>query len=64
LELLKEQENKVAIEMIFPSNPDVVIYATVNFMQMWGQLLKEADKGKLMKTVQCLEEWINKKQKR
>jgi hypothetical protein len=34
--------------MGLPSNPDMVIYAAVNFLQMWGELLKEADKSKIV----------------
>jgi len=29
-------------------------------MQMLGEVLKEGDKGKPRKIVQCLEDWVNK----
>lgn len=44
-----KNRNKMAIEKVFPSNPDSIIYAAVNCVQMWGDLLKEADKTKLTK---------------
>jgi O-antigen/teichoic acid export membrane protein len=55
-----KNRNKLTIEKIFPSNLDVVIYATINSMQMWGELLKEVDKGKMLKVVRCLSDWLNK----
>ena len=33
----------MVIEKAYPSNPDVVIYATINSLQMWGDLLKDTD---------------------
>jgi len=51
----------MAIEKAYPSNPDVVIYATINSLQMWGELLKEADKTQLSRMVEHLETWASKR---
>jgi hypothetical protein len=36
-----KNRNKMAIEKTFPSNPDAVISATTNCLQMWADLHKE-----------------------
>lgn len=43
----------MAIEKLFPSNPDAVIYTTVNFMQFWEDVLKKDDKVKLLLKIAC-----------
>lgn len=48
-----KNRNKMAIEKIFSTNPDVVIHAALNSMQMWIELQKEADKRKMKEMVQC-----------
>jgi hypothetical protein len=50
----------MAIERTFPANPDVAIHITMNFMQLWGELLKEADRDKLLLSVARLESWASK----
>lgn len=54
--------NKMVIEKKFPSNPDMVIYAAVNFRQMWGELLKEADKSKIVMMASQAGSWMAKKE--
>jgi hypothetical protein len=49
----------MAIEKIFPLNPDVIFYTTANFMQMWGELLRKDDK--LLKILNRVDSWISKK---
>ena len=51
----------MAIEKIFPSNPDAVIHATINYMHIWVELQREDDKDKMHKMAQCLTEWMGKK---
>lgn len=53
---IQKNRNKMAIERTFPSNPDAVIYAAINSLQMWGDLLKDADKALVMKMVACIQE--------
>ena len=45
----------MAIQRAFPSDPDVVIYTSTNSLQMWGDLLKDADKIQLLKMVSRME---------
>lgn len=59
---IRNNRNKMAIENIFPSNPFVVIYVAMKSLQMWGELLKEDGKSKLIKAVNCLEGWIKQKE--
>lgn len=56
--------NKMDIEKTFPSNPDLVIYAAVSFLQIWGELVKEADKIKLLEMFSQVGSWISKKEQR
>lgn len=42
--MLWKNRNRMAIEKIFPSNPDAVIHEAFNLMQMWIGIQKEADK--------------------
>ena len=51
----------MAIEKIFPSNRDAVIYAAVIFMQTWVEVHKEIDKAKTRKVSPCLIDWMGKK---
>jgi hypothetical protein len=51
-------------EKKFPSNPDVVLYNTINSLQMWRDFMKEADKVHLSKMVEHLEDWISKRDHR
>ena len=53
----------MAIEGIFPSNPDVVLYNTINSLQMWSDLMKDIDKSQLAKMVKCLEYWMGKRKR-
>jgi hypothetical protein len=56
-----KNRNKMAIQTVFPSNPDVVLYNTITFLQMWRELMKDADKIHLSKMVEGLETWISKR---
>jgi len=56
-----KNRNKMAIEKIFPTNPDAVIHAALNLMHMCIDLQKEGDKIKMMKMVQYLTSWMGKK---
>jgi len=46
----------MAIEKIFPSNPDVVLYNTIISLQMWSDLMKDTDKSQMAKMVKHLED--------
>jgi hypothetical protein len=59
-----KNRNKMAIEKKIPSNPDVVLYNTINSLQMWRDFMKEADKVHLSKMVEHLEDWISKRDHR
>ena len=56
-----KNRNKMAIQKVFSSNPDVVLYNTITFLQMWRDLMKDADKIHLSKMVEGLETWISKR---
>jgi hypothetical protein len=56
-----KNRNKMGIEKVFPSYPAMVIYKTIKFLQMWGDLIKENDQGTMKNLVKCLEDWIRKK---
>jgi hypothetical protein len=51
----------MAIEKLFPNNPDAVIHMISNFLQMWADLLKETDRAKMRETAQSLSEWMKTK---
>jgi len=53
--------NKMAIEKLFPLNPDVVIHAAVNFVQIWADLNKEGEAVKMKGMAQRLSNWMHKK---
>lgn len=53
----------MAIEKSYPSNPDEVIYAAANFMQIWVELHRENDEVEVKETAQCLIiDWMGKKE--
>jgi hypothetical protein len=56
-----KNRNKMGIEKVFPSYPAMVIYKSIKFLQMWGDLVKENDQGTMKNLVKCLEDWIRKK---
>lgn len=51
----------MATEKNFPSNPDAVIHEALNYMQIWVELQKEADKDKMKKMARSLTEWMGRK---
>jgi hypothetical protein len=56
-----KNRNKMAIQTVFPSNPDVVLFNAITFLQMWRELMKDVDKIHLSKMVEGLETWISKR---
>jgi hypothetical protein len=50
----------MAIQKDFPSNPDVVLYSAINIIQMWRDLVKDADKMHLSEMVKVVGTWISK----
>ena len=50
----------MAIEKLFPSNPDAVIHATINFVQIWAGLSKEGDAARMKDMAQRLLDWMHK----
>lgn len=53
--------NKMAIEKLFPLNPDAVIHAAINFVQIWAGLSKEGDAAMMKDMAQRLSDWMHKK---
>jgi hypothetical protein len=51
----------MAIEKLFPNNPDAVIHMISNFLQMWADLLKETARAKMREMAQYFSEWMKTK---
>jgi hypothetical protein len=49
-----KNRNSMAIQKIFPANPNLVLYNTINLLQMWRELMKDPDKIYLSEMVEIL----------